>query len=292
MAPVPAPPNHLEQAAGIRIAIREALASGKLELPVLPHVASRVMALAQDTGADLADLSNLIHQDQSLAGNVVRIANSAAYCAGEPIVSLRQAVMRLGMTTLGEVATAACLQSDALKAPGYEHLRREMLAHAFISAGFAKELARRRRSNVEVAFLCGLLHQIGMPVGLTAIARLGAGLAEPLGEAETLGLAAEFQAEIAEVVTMKWKMPRVVQIVAVHHRNPELAPENVDETKLTALAGHLANWLLKRADMDEATVQALPVWAELNFYPDDVVAVLERGQVLAASLPAFVGGVA
>ena len=65
----------LDQTAAIRTAIGYALAGRNLKLPVLPHVASRVMTLTQDPNADLADLSSLIHQDQSLAGNVVRIAN-------------------------------------------------------------------------------------------------------------------------------------------------------------------------------------------------------------------------
>ncbi len=289
MPPVAALSDQLDQTAAIRSAIGQALAARNLKLPVLPHVAGRVMTLTQDPNADLADLSSLIHQDQSLAGNVVRIANSAAYCTGEPIVSLRQAVMQLGMTTLSEIAIAACLQGDALTAPGYERLRKEMLAHAFVSAGFAKELARCRRSNVEVAFLCGLLHTIGLPVGLATIARLGNGRVQRPGETEALGLAREFQKEIAEVVTAEWKMPREVQVVAVHHQDPEAAPAFVDETKFTALAGRLAGWFLKPDGTARETLQTLPVWAELNLYPDEVEAVFDRGRVLVASLPALTG---
>ena len=37
---------------------------------------------------------------------------------------------------------------------------------------FAKEIARMRRANVESAFLCGLLHDIGKPVILQALADL------------------------------------------------------------------------------------------------------------------------
>jgi len=76
------------------------------------------MTMAGDPDPDVADLSDLIHKDQTLASGVLRIANSAAYCTGDPIVSLRQAVMRLGMSILSEIAMAACLRSDGLKTPG------------------------------------------------------------------------------------------------------------------------------------------------------------------------------
>lgn len=283
-----APPPR-DQSAALRLVLQRTLASGEVHLPVLPRVTSQVMTLTQDPNADLAELSTLIHQDQSLAGNVLRIANSAAYHAGEPIVSLRQAVMQLGLGTLGEIAMAACLQSQALSAPGYEHLHREMFTHAFVAAGFAKEIARCRRSNVEVAFLCGLLHRIGLPVALGAIARLGTGPAGQPDEAAALALAREFERDFASAVTVAWKLPPEVQVVARHHPDPDAAPAFLTETKLTALAGCLARCCLHPDDAAGETLPALPVWVELNLYPDDVAAVLGRGKILAASLPAFAG---
>lgn len=282
-------PTAIDPAAAVRSAIRHALAEGNLKLPILPQVASRVMALTRDPEADLADLSNLIHQDQSLAGNVLRIANSAAYRTGDPIVSLRQAVMQLGVSTLSEIALAACLHNEAFKAPGYESLHQTMLAHAFLSGGLAKELARRRRDNVEVAFLCGLLHSIGLPVGLTIISRLGEGPAGRPAETEALGLAGEFQHDIARVVTLAWGLPHEVQIVAVHHHDPAQAPGFVTETKLTALAGHLARWLIEPDGTGRDALLALPAWADLDLYPDDAAAVFARGEILARAMPLFGG---
>jgi len=43
------------------------------------------------------------------------------------------------------------------------------LVHAFVKGGFAKELARQKRRNVETMFLCGLLHSIGRPLVLRLI---------------------------------------------------------------------------------------------------------------------------
>lgn len=285
---VATPPQ--DQGVALRRILHHALASGEMHLPVLPRVTGRVMTVTQDPNADLVELSDLIHQDQSLAGNVLRIANSAVYCAGEPIVSLRQAVMQLGLATLGEIALAACLQSQALSAPGHGQLQREMFAHAFVSAGFAKELARCRRDNVEVAFLCGLLHRIGLTVALGAIARLETNPANRLNEADALALAREFEPLFAAAVTVAWKLPPEVQAVALHHHAPEQAPTFMVEAKLTALAGSLARSFLQPDDAAAESLPTLPAWADLNLYPDDVAAVLARGKILTASIPAFGGG--
>ncbi len=270
----------------LRAALAEGFASGGIQLPVLPQIAVRVMTLANNPDAELADLSDLIHQDQVLAGNVLRIANSAAYCAGEAIVSLRQAVMRLGMEVLSEIAVAACLQGDALRTPGYDDYRRRLLAHAFISGGFAKELARQKRRNVEAMFLCGLMHTIGKPVVLRLICDLQRNKPGKLAEAEAAGLVDEFQSQAARIVTAAWKLPQQAQVVAAHHGHPESAPAFIDESRIVSLAGALATWSMG-SDIEADAIRTLPAWAALNFYPDDVEAVLARKEALAQSAQAF-----
>lgn len=274
---------------GLRTALASGLASGSIKLPVLPQIAAQVMTLANNPDADLADLSDLIHKDQSLAGNVLRIANSAAYCSGEPIVSLRQAVMRLGMAVLSEIALAACLQGEALQTPGYEDYRRRLLIHAFVSGGFAKELARQKRRNVEAMFLCGLMHTIGKPVVLRMICDLQKGRPTAVNETDAAHLVNEYEGQAAEAVTAAWKLPQQVQVATVYHSNPDGAPAFVDETRMVALAGALAAWTTWENSIEEEAMRGLPAWAALNFYPDDIDAVMARRDALAETANAFMG---
>ena len=145
---------------------------GEVELPLLPQVASRVMALTSDPNADAAKLSSLIHQDQALAAHVLRIANSPAYISRSPIVSLQHAVAMLGINLLSEIAFTASLKSGAFQVPGYEEQVKLLWQHSLASGAFAKEVARIRRVNVESAYLCGLLHGVGKPVVLRTAATL------------------------------------------------------------------------------------------------------------------------
>ncbi len=156
----------------LRDALVERINTQALDLPLLPQAASQVMSFMSDPNADATRLSSLIHQDQALAGHVLRIANSPAYMPRSPIVSLQQAVAWLGMHVLGEIAFTASRQKGVFRVQGYEDEIKRMWRHALITGLYAKEIARQRRHNVEGAFLCGLLHAIGKPVVVHALTDL------------------------------------------------------------------------------------------------------------------------
>lgn len=287
MAPHIASPAQSLSFESARIALDNGFVSGKITLPVLPDIAARVMTLANNPESDVAELSDLIHQDQALAGNVLRVANSASYNSGESIVSLRQAVMRLGMNILSEIAIALCLHSAAFRTVGYERLRKQMMVHAFLSGGLAKELARRKRRNVESMFLCGLLHSIGCPVVLRVLSDLQKGARAMLPEADAGKVMREFEERAAAAVTVEWNLPQVVQVVAAKYRDPGSADEFAEEVKLTALADQLAWFMLDSNPPEDSELARLPAWADLNFYPDDIEAIFERRSALRESAALF-----
>src|SRR5882672_9489984 len=184
------------RAAAIRAAVAERLATGTFDVPMLPQVASQVGMLASSTDADAARLSALIHRDPVLAGHVLRIANSPAYMPRMPIVSLQQAVARLGLQTVAEIAFAASIQGGVFKVPGYEAVLLRLWRHALTSGAFAKEVARARRLNVESAFLCGLLHAVGKPALLQVATDVARSIGVDLDAATLFELLEELHATI------------------------------------------------------------------------------------------------
>ena len=62
-----------------RTTVGEQNKTKKIDVPMLPEVANRVMRLTQDPNAITTDLAKLVQSDQVLAGHVMRIANSALY---------------------------------------------------------------------------------------------------------------------------------------------------------------------------------------------------------------------
>lgn len=250
--------------------------SGEFTLPVLPQVASQVLTLTNNPDADIGDLSGLIHKDQALAGHVLKIANSPAYGGSETIVSLKQAVTRIGMRLLSDIAIAISMQGAVFQVPAFEKEVKNLWRHALASAAYGKEVALANRCNVEGQFLCGLLHAIGKPVVLQTIAEIQAVMDFSLNWASIQQLLDRFHCKVGVAVALKWKLPRQVTVSIEHYRDYALAPAFREETAMTYLADRLAIRALDPSACSDDELVADPVFAELNFYPDDIEQLLQK----------------
>src|SRR5262249_4001939 len=62
-------------------------------LPSLPAAALEVVHVCSDPDADIAQLAHVLERDPTLAGQVLRVANTAHYYRGRPVTSLDRAAM-------------------------------------------------------------------------------------------------------------------------------------------------------------------------------------------------------
>ena len=146
---------------------------------------------------------------------------------------------------------------------------------------YGREVARMSRRNVESQFLCGLLHTIGKPIVLKAVAEIQDLIALSLSREEIDELLDEFHCPIGLSVAQKWKLPRPVQISISCYRNYSEATEFRDQTAMTYLADRLATWAVLPEKLPTAKAIDDPVFADLNFYPEDIEALLDRkGEIL------------
>ena len=183
------------------------IADRKIELPPMPGTASEVMALCQSESTDAAKLSAVIHRDQTIASNVLRVANSAAYAGQVPCSSLQQAVSRLGMQLITEIAMAVSVRGRMFANKTCAELLGSLWKHSILTGFFTKEIARARRRNVEIAFLCGLLHDVGKAVLVNNVDRvLGKNdLALPI--AVLLEALDEQHIPAGTLLAREWKLP-------------------------------------------------------------------------------------
>jgi putative nucleotidyltransferase with HDIG domain len=258
------PLEQLEQA------LVQKIEKGEVELPLLPQVASQVMALTSDPSADAAKLSSLIHQDQALAAHVLRIANSPAYMPRSPVVSLQHAVAMLGINLLSEIAFTASLKTGAFQVPGHEDEVKRLWRHSLASGAFGKEVARARRVNVESAYLCGLLHGIGKPVVLRTVATLTRDKKLPVDKPEFGVLIEGYHTRVGGLIADKWGLPKQVAEAIHYYADYDHAASFRQECMLTCVADRLATHLLNPDEMPEEQLRDHPVFAELNLYPNDI----------------------
>ena len=266
----------------IRTALLARIEDRHLELPLLPTIVWEVMELTSSDDVDTRKLSALIHRDQALASHILRVANSPAYMPRMPIVSLQQAVSRLGAATLGEIAFAISIQSRVFDVAGYEHEIRALWHHAVGTGAYAKEIARLRRSNVEGAFLCGLLHDIGKPVLLQTLVDIQRSFGVTVDPAAVSAVMEACHTQVGHLIATEWGLPPHVTESITYHHDYLVAPMCTEAVMITRLADYLSYHLATPEVFDEESVRHHPILSDLNFYPDDVTALLdERDRVLS-----------
>lgn len=257
----------------------------ELELPVLPDIATRVLALCQDPDGDARQLGDLIQRDPALAGNVLRIANSAAYASVEPIVSLQQAISRLGMTTMGDLAIAAAVNAKVMSMKGREAEMRVLRAHAAATGIWSREVARHRRLNVEAAFLTGLMHDVGRPIVHKSILDLARD--STLTDAEIEVYVDEFHPEVGRRLLDAWKLPHWIGAAVEGHHDITRAGDHGDLAATVMLGDELAHWSGTPDAAHEERVRALPVLGRLGIYPEDLDELLARRALVETTTRAF-----
>ena len=275
--------NFSDNAASLIAPLESLINSEKIEIPMLPETANKVLMLAQSTDSDAAQMAKLIEGDQSLAGHAMRIANSVAYTPLANLVSLQQAIARLGMGVISEIALAASVGTKLFHTPGFEKYVADIWHEALATALWAKEIARFRRSNVEVAFLAGLLHSIGRPAVIQVILELAAKQDCQLNEEDVIALEHHFSEAVTKSVMKVWKMSDLVNEAVIYHQNFEQAP--TDSTQAAHVnAGLLYARYMLSPEEQKPDIFSAPVLATLNLYQDEAEKLLEQTEVVKGRL--------
>lgn len=273
---------------GLEQKLDELIENNHLDVPMLPEVARKAVQLAEDPDGDSTTMSQLIQSDQTLAAQVMRIANSAFYNpSGASMVSLQQAITRLGMKRMAEIALAASLHAKLFDVPGYEDHVVNMLRRALAAGLWAKEIARSARKNVEAAFLGGLLHNIGRPVVLQTVIELARKLELELSEEDLYGLEKKFQRKVGLKVVQHWKMPSTVCEVVEHFDDHHTLSSSNQLQVMIVVAGALFADTLTDETQSDAQTECLltsDIMAELNFYRTDIEDLLTKSQNINDSL--------
>ena len=134
------------------------------EISTLPHVALKVMKVANDENAGAGDLKQILETDASLSARVLRYVNSAAYGMRSKVTNLQHAIAFLGFKQIRNLAMTASVSELFKVETQFGTYRRSGLWRHHVSVGICARLIamRQRLPAFEDAFLAGLLHDIGI----------------------------------------------------------------------------------------------------------------------------------
>jgi diguanylate cyclase (GGDEF)-like protein/putative nucleotidyltransferase with HDIG domain len=132
------------------------------QLPVLDRSIQRVRALAGDPDSSTNELVLALESDPNLAANLLRFANSAYAARPVRARTIRQAVTMVGRQSIVRLALEATVSRFFERMPGNGKASLgQMHVHAVQVGAIAACLAEMSGSDVQVAHLSGLLHDLG-----------------------------------------------------------------------------------------------------------------------------------
>ena len=215
----------------------------------LPHVAMKVMEVAQDPRSGARELKLAMESDPSLCARVLKCVNSSAYALRSPIANLQHAIAYLGIKQIRNLAMSAAV-SELFKRDGaLGNYSRAGLWKHLVSVGIcARMIAMRLRlDNFEDMFLAGLLHDVGIiledehlhvPFG-QVIGSLRERVPLDAVEREILGFD---HMTLGERVARDWRFPEAVVAAVRHHHDSSRAPaEALDIVRCVEVANILCS---------------------------------------------------
>lgn len=192
----------------------------------LPHVALRLSKLLSDEGSRIQEFEDLIKMDPVLVSRLLRMVNSPYFGVRENIKTITRAIVFMGVKNLRNLVVVEGLKDAFRENSGKQAFSRERLwlhcvAVSICSQSIVERIFGRRGED---AFLCGILHDIGLIVEDQTASELLAKTWEtaasdsrplPAVEREIIGTD---HCELGALLAADWNLPEEVQKgIRKHH---------------------------------------------------------------------------
>lgn len=140
-----------------RLVIRQATD----RLPSPNGVALAIMDIWDKDNTSLVQVANLVETDPALSGRLLKLANATAHGVREA-ASIREAIVRIGMRTVGQVAIAFSLVDQSREGSCEAFDYPAFWSESLLMATIAREIAKSGdTAPPDDLFACGLLARIG-----------------------------------------------------------------------------------------------------------------------------------
>jgi HD-like signal output (HDOD) protein len=256
------------------------------QLPALPIVVQKMLALLQREDASTREISKIISLDPAVSMRVLRIANSALYALPNPVTTIQHAVNLLGFAELRRLSVGLKVTDLFSDASSCAIDRNAFWEHSLACGVCARRIAERTRSiEPDEAFLGGLLHDIGkLVLGCYFHEEWGRLQERALAEAEDPLKSEEMAVGMPHTVIGKmllahWQIPDLHQnAIEFHHGIPPEKVLSAQERTYCAIIS-TANILVRWMDLGSSghsTVRQIPseVWEPIQLNDEELEEVL------------------
>jgi HD-like signal output (HDOD) protein len=261
-APAPAHFDLESVPVSLRAPLGGLLAEDKLKLPILSASISKLLATCNQDCPEMEDIVHLVSTDQGLAAHVLRLANSAAYAPINELVTIDDAVRRLGIRAIGDMAIGHMVLNGFAKRDTAE--QKTLWRHAAVAGLYAYRIGSGIGLRGRASLMPGLLMDVGRPLAFGLIDEVEGLLGEPI-EYDTRQYIAELlHTELGVRLVREWSLPPEVEAAVRFHDCYEEAEEFALEAKIANLAGVLTAWALDPEEIHNESLMELAIVRDLE----------------------------
>ncbi|MCG8404441.1 MAG: HDOD domain-containing protein [Phycisphaerales bacterium] len=229
------------QAPGNADAHKVELVLAQLEaIPPLAAIATRILALTEDSKSNARQIVELISADPALTTRILSILNRAEHGLGSKVVTIENAVLMLGFNRVRQITLALKVMEvfgtgeRPAQVEGFD--RAEFWKHCLAVACGARRIAVALNGSTapEEAFVCGLLHDIGkialetaMPKSFERVVRKANQHRLDIYEVEHELIGVDHTV-VGHRLAERWNLPpQLTECIRLHHQPPTALPPSV-----------------------------------------------------------------
>ncbi|BED88277.1 MULTISPECIES: HDOD domain-containing protein [unclassified Pseudoalteromonas] len=203
-----------------------------LVLPTLPEVAIKVRQAADNPDVNLMQMSDVIGQDPALSARMIKVANSAIMGRAVKVSNLQQAVTRIGLRQIKNIATAMAMEqlfvskNELIKGYMSKAWQKTLnvAGHSITLMAFYLQNNKRTSLNSDSITLASLVYNIGVLPILTEAERHPEVFANPSFLAHAIQ---KLSGKIGGSIMGAWEFPPEFVNVAKHWADPTYRPEEI-----------------------------------------------------------------
>ena len=263
---------------------------GELKIPAMPGISAKVSNAMRDPDFAVTDLVKLLSADPAIAGELLKVSNSALFRGAAPCETLQAAIIRLGMQqTRILVLSLAARRMFSAKRDWIRKRLMQMWRHAVEIGAYASVLSRLDpRLDSAKSLLLGLLHEIGA-VPVLELADQFPELEQAPGVVSAV-LANTVPAYSAKIL-QEWELQDFAE-AAVHQENWFYEHEGGPNYTDLLIVAHLHGLIKARRFSDLPRIDETPAYGQLGaagLSASASVGILEEAQQELAELRSLLG---
>ena len=222
------------------------------DLPALSPILVELVQSFENPDVNISLIAEQVSRDPALSAKTLRLANSSFYGLASKVRTIQQAISVLGFDSVRSMIVSATIINSFGSSEQTEFNFTKFWQHSIATALCAKSLASFSKQNPELAFMCGLLHDIGTLLLVTKFPEEYAAVYAYRTATDCNQIDAEQHvlitdhAAVGSALAGHWKFPLAIQrSIAGHH-----APSSEDLGDMASII-HAANAIVHGLDICE-----------------------------------------